>query len=362
MRVRLGDTVTLSTVESISHEILHELKHKETINIQVDLSEVETLDSAGVGMFLRIGRELQEHGGQIVLENPPAHIQKFLDLVDWDRLIVLEKVPPPRHGNFFESLGEEAFDIVHDFGKLNIYIGRITIAMVWSLQHLLKVRWLEVVTLVQRTGSNALPIVALLATLIGMVTAFSSAVQLRQFGANIFIANLVGVGMTREMGPLITAILMAGRSGSAFAAELGTMKISDELDALTVMNIQPLHYLILPRLLAVMITMPLLTLFADICGIFGGMVISAISLDVTFRAFLNQLQGAIGLWDVFSGVLKSLVFGLLIAAVGCYRGIHTSGGAIGVGRSTTASVVSGIFLIVIADSTFVILFHYLGVG
>jgi phospholipid/cholesterol/gamma-HCH transport system permease protein len=182
---------------------------------------------------------------------------------------------------------------------------------------------------------------------------------LRHFGDNIYIADLVGIGMTNEMGPLITAILLTGRSGSAFAAEIGTMKISDEIDALTVMGVKPIHYLIWPRLIAVMLTIPFLTLFSDLCGIFGGMVISITSLDLTPIAFINELRGAIGLWDVFSGVLKAFVFGILVAGVGCYRGLQTIGGALSVGKSTTSSVVSGITLIVIADSAFAILFHYL---
>ena len=218
--------------------------------------------------------------------------------------------------------------------------------MFWSLRHPRRVRWGEIVFLVQRSGAEALPIVALLSFLVGLTTAFSAAVQLRQFGADIFIADLVGIGMTRELGPLMAAILLTGRSGSAFAAEIGTMKISDEIDALTVMGIRPLGYLVMPRIFAVMLALPLLTLFADVCGIAGGMTIAGLSLNLTPSAFLGQLRKVVEPWDVFSGVLKSVVFGMLVAGVGCHRGMRTEGGALGVGRSTTASVVSGIFLIV----------------
>ena len=185
--------------------------------------------------------------------------------------------------------------------------------------------------------------------------------QLRQFGADIYIADLVGIGMTRELGPLITAIILTGRSGSAFAAEIGTMKISDEIDALTVMGIKPLEYLVLPRILACMLVMPLLTLFADFCGILGGLISSILILNLTITAFMNQLQNAIVFYDIIHGLAKAFIFGVLVAGAGCYRGMETKGGALGVGKSTTSAVVSGIFLIVIADSIAAVLSNYLGV-
>ena len=268
---------------------------------------------------------------------------------------------PPDH-SAIELFGQMVLDGWEDFKVLLTYIGTVVSTLIWSIIHPWRIRWGEVMILIQRTGAEALPIVALMSALVGLVTAFSSAIQLRTFGANIFIANLVGIGMTREMGPLMAAILLTGRSGSAFAAEIGTMKIGDEIDALTVMGIKPMHYLVLPRILAVMITLPLLTLFADVAGIVGGMIIAITSLDLTPLSFFHQLQKAIGLWDVFSGVLKAFFFGIVIAGVGCYRGMETEGGATGVGLSTTASVVSGIFLVVLVDSLFVIIFHYIGVG
>jgi phospholipid/cholesterol/gamma-HCH transport system permease protein len=259
-----------------------------------------------------------------------------------------------------EGLGRLVLDSLHETGETIAFVGRITLSIFWSLRHPRRVRWGEIAFLVQRSGAEALPIVTLLSLLVGLVTAFSAAVQLRQFGADIFIADLVGIGMTRELGPLMAAILLTGRSGSAFAAEIGTMRISDEIDALTVMGIRPLDYLVMPRIFAVMLALPLLSLYADLAGIAGGMAIAGLSLDLTPAAFFGQLRKVVEPWDVMSGVLKSVIFGLLVAGVGCHRGLRTEGGALGVGRSTTASVVSGIFLIVAADSVFVILFHYLG--
>ena len=260
------------------------------------------------------------------------------------------------------SVGETVLAWFRESRDIVGFIGRIFLSLIWSLRRPWTVRWDQVLLLAKRSGADALPIVLLMSALVGLVTAFSAAVQLSQFGANIYIANLTGIGMTRELGPLLAAILVIGRSGSAFAAEIGTMKISDEIDALTVMRIPPLEYLVMPRILAVMLTLPLLTLFADAAGILGGMVIAVTNLGLTAGAFLQQLEKAIGVWDVFSGVLKALVFGVLIAGVACHHGASTSGGALGVGRSTTASVVHGIFLLIVADSLFVVIFHYLGLG
>jgi len=360
--LRIEGEVCFSNVELLYKEISVSTSKLSGKTFHFDLENVARFDSSGTALLSRLARDFQDKESELHITAASDTVREVLALTDFTHLRQHPEKPPHRHVHLFEIIGEDFIGSMEDFGQLLRYIGRVFLALTWSLKNPFRVRWGEVIGLIHRTGSQALPIVALMSALVGMVTAFSSAVQLRQFGANIFIANLVGIGMTRELGPLMAAILLAGRSGSAFAAEIGTMKISDELDALTVMGIPPLHYLIVPRLLAMMIVMPLLALFADVFGITGGMLISIFSLNLTPIAFLHQLQQAIGLWDVFSGVLKSLFFGILVAAVGCYRGMSTSGGALGVGKSTTSSVVSSIFLIVVADSTFVIIFHYLGVG
>ncbi len=327
----------------------------------LDLEAIRASDSAVAGLILGLLEEGPTHGVVFRPEKIDPTTRSLLALAPPDHLRpALEVAHEGFHPLF--ALGDLVIQSSRELKEMVQFIGRVVLSMLWSLRRPDKVRWGEIAFLIQRTGVEALPIVALMSLLVGLVTGFSSAIQLKQFGANVFIANLIGIGMTREMGPLMAAILLTGRSGSAFAAEIGTMKISDEIDALRVMGIHPLDYLVMPRIFAVMLTLPLLTLFADIAGIVGGMVIAAGSLDLSPLVFIRQLRGAIGVWDVTSGVLKAFVFGILVAGVGCYRGMETSGGALGVGRSTTASVVSGIFLIVIADSLFVILFHYLGAG
>jgi len=196
--------------------------------------------------------------------------------------------------------------------------------------------------------------------LVGLVTAFQAAIQLRQFGANIFVADLVGLSMTRELAPLMTAIIVAGRSGAAFSAELGTMRVSEEVDALRTLGFDPYQFLVFPRVLTLVVALPLLTILADAVGIAGGLLVAMLGLDITPNAYLIQTQKAVELWDVFSGCLKAAVFGLNIALIACQRGLSARGGADGVGRATTSAVVTSLFAIVVLDAIFTVLFHAFG--
>jgi phospholipid/cholesterol/gamma-HCH transport system permease protein len=210
-------------------------------------------------------------------------------------------------------------------------------------------------------GVDALPIVVLIVFLIGFISGYQGAVQLHQFGADIYIADLIGISITRELGPLMTAILVAGRSGSAFAAEIGTMKVSEEIDALTSMGFDKIRFLVLPRVLAIICAMPILVIIADVAGIAGGYLSAATSLNITLTGYLNELRTAISYSDIFSGLWKSLVFGYLVGTVGCFRGMQVRGGAESVGKYTTSSVVSSILLIIIADGIFTFFFRALGI-
>lgn len=359
VELTLSGRLSFSTVEPLRNEIEKALKKRREVKVTVHLDQVEYIDSAGAALLFHIKRYCRKRDCETVRGRSNVTVEEALKLFDLEKIPEI-KLSPEKSGNIIVYSGKLFIKSAQEFIELSLFIGRVFLALMWSLRHPGRFRWGEIIYLSQRTGAEALPIVGLLSLLIGLVSAFSSAVQLRQFGANIYIADLIGIGMTREMGPLITAILITGRSGSAFAAEIGTMKISDEIDALTVMGIDPHHYLALPRIIAVMLMMPLLTLFSDLFGIAGGLFISVATLDLTPTAFMNQLGGAIGLWDVASGLLKAFVFGILVAGTGCFRGLQTYGGALAVGKSTTSSVVSGIFLIVAADSAFAIVFHYLG--
>lgn len=207
-------------------------------------------------------------------------------------------------------------------------------------------------------GVNSIPIVSLISLFIGVVLGLQGAYQLEKFGATYYVTALVGVSMTRELGPLITAIIIAGRSGSAFAAEIGTMKVSEEIDALEVMGLNSVRYLVVPKYLALLVMMPCLTLVSDLAGILGGGIFEIYQLDQTFAMFLSATRDALVMRDITTGLIKSLVFGLIITEVGCYEGFTVRGGAEGVGKSTTSAVVVSIFLIIFADVVFTAIFYY----
>lgn len=219
-------------------------------------------------------------------------------------------------------------------------------------------KWGSAIHQMVLAGFNALPIVSLISFCVGMVLAFQGAYQLEKFGAGYFVAALVGVSMTRELGPLITAIVVAGRSGSSFAAEIGTMKVSEEIDALEAMGLNSVKYLVVPKYLAMLVMMPCLTVISDLTGILGGALFGIFQLDQTFSMYILATQDALVMRDISTGLIKSIVFGVIIAKVGCYEGFAVSGGAEGVGRSTTSSVVISIFLVILADLLFTALFYY----
>lgn len=263
--------------------------------------------------------------------------------------------------SYFEDLGisvqhtlKDAYDFISFFGEL---IAKMALLVVRPMQ----TRWKDFPFHFSRAGVQAVPIVTMIVFLIGVISGYQGALQLAQFGADIFIADLVGISITRELSPLMTAILVAGRSGSAYAAEIGTMKVSEEVDALNSMGFDTIQFLALPRVLAVVLAMPILTLLADVTGIIGGLIAAISVLDVTISGYVNQLERALNYGHVFSGVIKSMVFGLLIAAVGCFRGLQVSGGVESVGKYTTASVVTGVFLIILADAVFTFLLQTIGI-
>jgi phospholipid/cholesterol/gamma-HCH transport system permease protein len=222
-----------------------------------------------------------------------------------------------------------------------------------------KVRWGDVVSYMKKVGVDGLPIVGLISFLLGLIMAFMSSLQLKQFGANIYVASLVAVAMIRELGPIMTAIIVAGRSGSAFAAEIGTMKVNEEVDALATMGFSPMRFLAIPKVIASLLTVPVLTIFASIFAIMGGLVVGVVGLNLTIFTYIQQTMKAIAIFDVVSGLIKSVVFAIAISAIGCQRGFKVRGGAQAVGNATTSAVVTSIFMIIVIDSTFAIILHYI---
>ena len=268
--------------------------------------------------------------------------------------------PAPKTPGLFEQTGRSTAEIARSLRRMLDFSGRVTIGMQRALTSPGSVRWRDVPPLIERHGSDGVPIVAAITFLVGLITAFQAATQLHQFGADQFVASLVALSITRELGPLMAAIVVAGRSGAAIAAELGTMKVSEEIDALESMRLESSTFLVLPRVLALVISLPLLTLLADVVAITGGAITTTSSLDVTLTGYMVATRDALDFWDVFGGLLKALVFGGLIALIACERGLATRGGAEGVGRSTTSAVVTILFALVVADALFTIVYQQWG--
>jgi phospholipid/cholesterol/gamma-HCH transport system permease protein len=237
------------------------------------------------------------------------------------------------------------------------FFGEMVVSAVGLLRHPRSGHLKEVPSLVERTGADAIPIVVLINFGVGFVMAFQAAKQLKMFGANIYVADLVGLSITRELAPLMTAIIVAGRSGAAFAAEIGTMKVGEEIDALRTIGLRPFAWLVVPRTIALLIVMPFLVLIADLVGVLGGLFVGVTSLDLSVQGYVNETKKAVELWDVEHGLVKSVAFALAIALVACQQGFSASGGAEGVGRRTTSTVVTCLFALVTLDALFTIVFR-----
>jgi len=259
-----------------------------------------------------------------------------------------------------EGLGRSAEAAFKQAVALLSFVGESAIAFAGCIAHPSRFRWRPILYNIRSAGFDALPIVGLLSFLLGIVVAYQGADQLRRYGANIFVADLVGLSMLREFAPLIVALIVAGRSGSAYAAQIGTMSVTEEIDAMRTLGIAPLDLLVLPKILALLVALPLLTVFADVLGVFGGMIMAHVQLDVGYGEFLDRFVKAVSPTAFLIGICKAPVFAAIIAVVGCFQGFRTRGGADSVGRHTTLSVVQATFLVIVADALFSIAFSALG--
>lgn len=328
-----------------------------TERVALDLSGVDYFDSGGGAVVLALRQHLTRRRIEFALTGSTPAIDGFLGLVDQEALLQQPPPPPPAPGAI-TRLGAAAVQIAADARQIVVFTGEAVLGLWDAVRHPRRIRWRETWLYMERTGRDGVPIVVLISFLMGLITAFQAAVQLQQVGADIYVANLVGLSITRELGPLMTAIIAAGRSGAAFAAEIGTMKVSEEVDALTTMGLDRTRFLVTPKVVALVLMLPCLTLIADLVGILGGLTVAVLGLDLPARVYMRQLRIALVVWDIYSGLIKSVAFALLIAGVGCLRGFQARGGAESVGQITTSAIVAGIFLIIVADAVFTVIFHY----
>ncbi len=329
--------------------------------LRIDAARLERLDTAGAVLLQRL---LQRLGPGIAVEWQ-ALSPEHRTLLDYVAGCDAQSAAPPPTGNgllrFIAYLGWQALFFAREGRRFIEFIGRVAEAFARIALNPRRLRFTSVVFHMEQTGLNALPIVGLISFLIGVVMAYQGADQLRQFGAEVFVVNLVGVSVLRELGILLTAIVVAGRSGSAFTAQIGSMKVNEEVDAIRTLGLDPVEVLVVPRVAALILTLPLLAFFADIMGLLGGALMAWVSLDITPFLFFRRLHEAVSLNSFLVGLIKAPVFAALIAMVGCYEGLRVKRDAESVGRLTTRSVVQSIFLVIVADALFSILFSALGI-
>jgi phospholipid/cholesterol/gamma-HCH transport system permease protein len=327
--------------------------------VLIETSRVEYCDGGGVAMLVDLLRQSRRPEAQVSVVGLKPQFRTLLDQFDPAALRAPLEEPAERLHTVAE-IGRAALIVGRDLHIQIAFIGETGSALWFAITHPHRIRWKDVWYTCEQVGVNALPIVALISFLLGIILAFQSAVPMRQFGAEIFVADLVGLSILRELGPLMTAILLAGRSGAAFAAEIGTMKVNEELNALTTMGLDPVRFLVVTRVLAALLMMPLLVIFADLIGILGG-ALTMISFNIPISAFLHEVDSLVDVKDLLAGLAKAPAFAILIAGIGCLRGLQTQTGASAVGISATRAVVSGIILLVVVDGIYAFVYYLLDI-
>jgi phospholipid/cholesterol/gamma-HCH transport system permease protein len=337
-----------------------ELETRRARSVAFDAGKLGSWDSSVLIFLVQISELCRQRQIPMDRAGLPAGVKK---------LLALAEAVPERKGarrelteaSVLERIGTTAIGAGGSLTEMLNFLGEMTISSVRLFGMKARYRASDLFLLIQQCGAQALPIVTLISFLVGVILAFVGAVQLKQFGAQIYVADLVGIAMMREMGAMMTGIIMAGRTGAAFAAQLGTMKVTQEVDALTTAGFSPLEFLVLPRVIALILMMPLLCLYADFVGVLGGAVIGVGMLDLSWTTYFQETVNAITLTDILGGVFKSSVYGVLIALSGCLRGLQCANSSSAVGDAATSAVVTGIVAIVIACGSFAVIFYILGI-
>ncbi|WP_088278653.1 MlaE family lipid ABC transporter permease subunit [Ideonella sp. A 288] len=329
--------------------------------VRVDAAGIAALDSAGAWLLQRLLARLRDGGAAVDLQGLHADFAAVLQRVEARRAEQVAHPAPalPAEPGMLQRIGRSAVAAVEQGAAMLAFVGECAVSAAGCVAHPARIRWRPILFNIRSAGIDALPIVGALSFPLGVVIAYQGADQLRQYGANIFVADLVGLSMLREFAPLMTAIVIAGRSGSAYAAQIGTMQVTEEVDAMRTLGIAPIELLVLPKLVALMIALPLLTVFADVLGVLGGMVMARAQLGVTYGEFLDRFVKAVSPTAFLLGIGKAPVFALIIAGLGCFQGFRTRGGADSVGRQTTRAVVQSIFGVIVVDALFSVFFSAL---
>jgi phospholipid/cholesterol/gamma-HCH transport system permease protein len=328
--------------------------------VAFDAAELSAWDSGLLVFLLRILHYCGQRHIAVDQRGLPQGVQRLLRLA----LAVPEKEDARRqavHESFLADVGKETLNLAQSSGAILDFIGEASLAFLRFLGGKTRFRRVDLMLLIQECGAQALPIVTLISILVGLILAFVGAVQLKMFGAQIYVADLVGIAMAREMGAMMTGIIMAGRTGAAFAAQLGTMQVNEEIDALKTLGISPMEFLVMPRMIALVLMMPLLCIYADFMGILGGLLVGIGMLDLSFMEYLNETREALTLTHFSVGIFKGVVFGVLVALSGCLRGMQCGRSSSAVGLAATSAVVTAIVAIIMCDGLFAIITNTLGI-
>lgn len=359
IRITFSGQLVIDTAAECIKSLTATLKPRKVDQAEVDIGNVTHMDDYGAMVLSELKRMLGTGDAGFRVVNAGDRHRKMLALMDFDRDSLCD-IGPRHSENIIVHTGTATMEALNGVRFFIAFIGSITLSCIRIAKRPHAFRATDTIVHMKSTGVDALPVVGLISLLLGLIIAFMSSLQLQQYGASIYVASLVAMAMVSELGPIMTAIVVAGRSGSAYAAEISTMKISEEIDGLFVMGFDPNLFLVVPRLLAALIVIPLLTVFSIIFATAGGMIIGVFMLNLTPETYINQSIGAITVFELNWGLFKSAVFALLIAVTGCLRGFQARGGAASVGNAATSAVVTSIFLIILSDSLFAVIRSYWG--
>jgi phospholipid/cholesterol/gamma-HCH transport system permease protein len=349
----------LKNLTAFTAEIRNVYKTQKIPTMELDFSGITYIDSAAAMAMIQLRKEAAAKNIISTVVNLNDEAKGIFSVIDEKALTEPPLKTKGTSDGLMIQIGDASINVLHDAAKFILFFGDLLSAIAYTVLHPRSLRTKDVLFYMKRAGVDGLPIVGLISMLIGLIIAFMSFLQLRLLGANIYVPALVSYAMIKELGPIMTAILVAGRSGSAFAAEIGTMVVNEEVDALKTMGFDSVRFLAVPKVIATVIVVPLLTIYSDVFGIVGGLIVGVTGLDLTVNTYMRQSLNAVTVFDVVASLIKAAVFAALIAGIGCQKGFQVRSGAQDVGRYTTSAVVSAIFLIVAIDSLFAVILYYI---
>ncbi len=359
LKLTIQGRLDSDAVSQIWSEAFKKLSDAKPSLLEVDAADIEYCDGAGAALLLQLKQKQEKENRQFLIKGLKTEFEQLIKLFDPGQI---SEYSPEKFSlkRFMERTGDIGSQIWNDLKTQISFLGELFVKFFSTILKPGTLRWSDTFLIAEKSGADAVGITCMLGFLIGLILSFQSAIAMQKFGAQIYVADLIVISLFRELGPLITAIVFAARSGSAYAAEIGTMKVNEEIDAMTTMGIDPVKYLAVPRMIAGIFMMPLLTMFNLLFGLIGcGLVM--LSLGFPLATYLNRIQEAATLVDLAGGMAKTLVFGSMIAGIGCLKGLQTGTGASAVGDSATKAVVSSIIAIVVVDGIFSVVYFYLGI-